>query len=494
MRKYFRFTHIFLIVLTAVLLVQSGCAVNPVTGKKEIMLISESMEIQMGKEIDRGLKMEYGIYDDPQLNAYVESIGREIVPHTHRPHLQYRFAVLDIPVENAFAAPGGYIYITRGLMAMINSEAEMAAVLGHELGHVNARHSARQITKAILFELGIVLAGELSKDFRKIAPITMIATQLLFLKYSRDDEYQADALGIEYAVKTGYSAGEMVTFFTSLQRLGESHGGPHIPNFLSTHPLTPRRIERVKELLQSEEYSRVGGLPTLAVERDGYINRLNGLVYGNNPRQGYVEGNVFYHPDMRFSFAVPQGWTVNNTPLQVTLASPDGKVVMLLKTENTSEALDSYTRKMMNQLTNPQVHQQGYRYINGLDAYHTLFSTAVDTSEEPQTGQKLGVQISCIRKGGLVFTFFSAAAQSDFSYYRYTIDRTVDSFGELRSAQHIKRSPQRVTIRRARQGQTLREFLSGQLIPTRDWNQIAIINGMELSQPLTENQLVKIVK
>ena len=412
MNKYFRITQVILILFLGVCLVQSGCAVNPVTGKKEIMLISQDMEISMGKEIDRGLKMEYGIYDDPQLNDYVAEIGRKIVPHTHRQNLEYHFAILDTPVENAFAAPGGYIYITRGLMALVNSEAELATVVGHELGHVNARHSARMMTRAILFELGIALASELSKDFRKIAPISMIATQLLFLKYSRSDEYQADALGIEYSLKTGYDAHEMVNFFTSLERLTESKGGSHIPNFLSTHPLTPRRIEKVKELLQSEAYSRPGGLPQLALERNGYLNRVNGLVYGENPQQGYVEGNVFYHPGMRFSFTVPAGWKVSNTPLQVTLASPDGKAVVLLKAENTTEGLDNYTSKMMNQLKNTQVLRQGYRYVNGLDAYQTLLSMVTENTEgEEQKDEALNVDISCIRKGGIIFTFFSAASQ-----------------------------------------------------------------------------------
>jgi predicted Zn-dependent protease len=495
MNKYFRITHVILIILTAVLLVQSGCAVNPVTGKKEIMLISESMEINMGKEIDQGLRMQYGFYDDPQLNAYMAQIGQQMVPHSHRPHLEYHFAILDTPVENAFAAPGGYIYITRGLMAMLNSEAELAAVIGHELGHVNARHSARQMTRSILFTLGIVIASELSKDFRKIAPISLIATQLLFLKYSRSDEYQADSLGVEYSIKIGYSAHEMVNFFASLQRLTESKGGGGIPNFLSTHPLTPRRIDRIKELLQSEEYSRSGNLAQLKVERNGYLNRLNGLVYGINPRQGYVRGNRFYHPDMRFYFNIPTGWKVNNTPLQVTMGPANGKAIILLKAENTSESLDSYTKKMINNLSNPQVLQEGYRYINGMNAYHSLASMLTDTSgKEGQTNQELNVQVSCIRKEGIIFTFFSAAAQSDYPTYQYAIDNTINSFNRLTSPRFLKQRPQRVAVRRSRQTQSLGNFLSTLGIPQKYWKQIALINGMEVDQQLSANQLVKIVR
>lgn len=198
----------------------------------------------MGQEIDRGLRLEYGFYNDRHLNAYVRRVGESLVPYTHRPQLQYHFAILDTPVENAFAAPGGYIYVTRGLLSLLNSEAELAAVLGHELGHVNARHSARQMTRSILVTLGILIAGELSEDIRKITPISMIAAQLLFLKYSRSDEYQADALGLEYASKGGYSPREMVRFFNALQRLTVEAGGPHLPissrHTLSHHAASPK--------------------------------------------------------------------------------------------------------------------------------------------------------------------------------------------------------------------------------------------------------------
>lgn len=494
MKRIFGITPFILVVLIAIIQVQ--CAVNPVTGKKEVMLISESMEIGMGAEIDEGLRREYGFYDDPQLTAYVERIGREMAPHTHRPHLGYHFAVLDTSVENAFAAPGGYIYITRGLLALMNSEAELATVLGHELGHVNARHSARQMTRSILFTLGIVIASELSKDFRKIAPISMLATQLLFLKYSRSDEYQADALGVEYSLKIGYSAGEMVTFFNSLQRLTETKGGVRLPNFLSTHPLTPRRIEKVKELLQAEEYSKAGGSPRLKVERDGYLTRLEGLVYGDNPRQGYVEGNTFYHPDMKFYFNIPRGWKYSNTPRQVTLASGDGKAVVILMAESTTESLDSYAGKLKKKLSNPRIIQEGYRYVNGMNAYHTLMQSLISDEESSQDQQKeeVKVGISCIRKEGTVYTFFSAASLSDFSAYDYDINRTINSFNPLTSRRHLNLRPQRVFVKRVSSRQTLRNFLSALRIRNQVWDKIALINNMELDRQLSPNQLVKIIQ
>jgi len=497
MKKYLKLTPIICITLFTLIVILVRCAVNPVTGKKEIMLISEKMEINMGSDIDRGLRQEYGLYDDPQLTPYIVQIGQKLAPYTHRPHLQYHFAILDTPVENAFAAPGGYIYITRGLLAMINSEAELATVLGHELGHVNARHSARQMTRSILVTLGIVLAGELSEDIKKIAPVSMIAAQLLFLKYSRSDEYQADSLGVEYSFKSGYSSGEMVKFFTSLQRLTETKGGARLPNFLSTHPLTPRRIERVKELLMTEAYSQPSGMAAPVVERYGYLQKLNGLVYGANPRQGYVEGQAFYHPDMKFYFNIPYGWNVSNTAKQVTLAPKNSKAVIILKAENTSEPLDNYTQKMMQNISNPQVKQQMFMSVNGLDAYHTLLEFSPSSGEsnaEEGTGKEINVRLSCIRKGSTIFSFFSAAAASDFSTYQNDINNTINSFNNLYSPNHLNRKPLRVFVKQVKRGQSLKNFLSSLRIPNQHWNQISLINAMDLNQQLSLNQIVKVIQ
>jgi predicted Zn-dependent protease len=497
MKKYLKLNSFVFLVLFTLVVILIQCAVNPVTGKKEIMLISESMEIDMGKDIDRALRLEYGLYNDPQLRSYVKQIGSDLVPFTHRPHLQYHFEILDTPVENAFAAPGGYIYITRGLLAMLNSEAELATVLGHELGHVNARHSARQMTRSILVTLGIAIAGELSEDIRKIAPVSYIAAQLLFLKYSRSDEYQADALGIEYATKAGYSAGEMVNFFSSLQRLTESEGGARIPNFLSTHPLTPRRIERVKELLASEEYQHTDGTSPLIVKREPYINKLDGLVYGINPRQGFLEGNTFYHPDMQFYFRIPNGWDVANTARQVTLGPKDGKAVIILQAEDTTEDLESYSQKMMKNVNSPKVLQKEYRYSNGMNTYHTLLGIAASSendSEEEKKGEAVNMRIDCIRKGGTIFTFFSAAALSDYSRYRYYFDSTTASFNHLRSAGYLNRKPVRVLIKKADRSQSLRYFLVNMNIPGEYWDRISILNAVELDQRLIPDQLIKIVR
>lgn len=492
MRRYFNIISIVLVVLLTIVLVK--CAVNPVTGKKEIMLVSQQTEINMGKNIDRGIRMEYGLYQDRELRDYVDHVARKLVPYSHRPDLEYHFAVLDTPVVNAFAAPGGYIYVTRGLLALMNSEAELATVLGHELGHVAARHSAKQMTRAILFTLGIAVAAELSRDFRKVAPISMIATQLLFLKYGRNAEHQSDKLGIEYAIKAGYNSQRMVDFFNSLANIKKSQGGSKLPNFLSTHPMTEKRIQRVNDEIREGKFSPTDGSTQLAVNRNHYLQKIDGLIYGKNPRQGYVENGIFYHPDMSFSFRVPYGWKVSNTARQVSMTSPNGKAAIIFQVENSTQDLAEYSRKKMNDIKTPEIIDEGYRTINGFNAFHTLFSMTTQENSDQEERARLNISIYCIRKSGSIFTFFSAANHNDFYRVEDQIESTVNSFNPLRIRRHLNRRPQRIFIRRVRRAQTLRQFLSQRNIPQRNWKKIALVNSMSLAQRLAPNQLVKILR
>ncbi len=312
-----------------------ACAVNPVSGKKELMFFSEKAEIAMGQDTDRQIKQQFGIYQDKDLNAYVNSVGQKMVPYSHRPKLQYHFAVLDTPVVNAFAAPGGYIYVTRGIMALMGSEAELAAVLGHEMGHVTARHSMKRLSGQMLATIGLVLGSVLSKDIAKVAGLASIGMQLLFLKFSRSDEYQADSLGIRYARQAAYSPAEMLRFFSALENMSVETGGHKIPSFLSTHPMTSDRIAKVKAMVSSRDVR-------LAVKKEPYLREVDGMVYGDNPRQGFAENGVFYHPEMTFKFTIPSGWVVNNTPMQVIVGEKDGKAALILQAETSTRDLDEY--------------------------------------------------------------------------------------------------------------------------------------------------------
>jgi len=493
MMKNFKTIGIILILLISIGMFYQ-CATNPVTGKKELMLFSEAAEINMGREVDQGLKAEYGIYYDPDLNNYIANIGRKLAAFSHRPNLKYHFAVLDTGIENAFAAPGGYIYITRGLLAMINSEAELAAVIGHELGHVNARHSVRSLSRNILFTLGLVVASELSEDIRDIAPIANIATQLLFLKYSRSDEYQADSLGIEYATMGGYQAGVMVDFFNSLMRLSKESGAGHLPNFLSTHPLTPKRIARVNQLLGSVDYKKmVKSKPKLMVKKSPYLGRINGLVFGKNPRQGYVKGNAFYHPEMKFLFQVPRGWQVQNTPKKVTMASKDGKALMILTAVKGNANLENHVNTQLKSLSEPTVVNQGYITINGLRAYQKLVK-AIITDDAGKKKEKIRVRVTGIKKNGMIYNFFAAAEPGMYGSYKNEFNRTISSFKNLRASGPLSQKPARVYVRKNNRTQSFRDFLVAHKVNPNYWKRVALINSVQLDSRIQSGQSIKIIR
>jgi predicted Zn-dependent protease len=469
------------IFLLIVLFTALSCAINPVTGKKELSLISESQEIAMGKESDVQIRQEYGVYADAKLNAYVGSVGQSLAPHTHRPQLVYHFAVLDTPVVNAFAVPGGYVYVTRGILALMGSEAELAVVLGHEMGHVNARHSVHRMSEMMLAQVGLMVGSALSETFAKVSGLAGVGAQLLFLKFSRDDERQADLLGVEYARKGVYNPGEMVAFFGSLEKLGDLSGGHALPGFLSTHPLTSERIENVKKMLTADDQK-------LQVRERPYLGNIDGIVYGDDPRQGFVEGGRFYHAEMAFTFAIPSGWKTVNTPTQVVLSSPDEKAAVILQAEKTSEDLPAYARKKADQIEGSQFISEDNLKVPGLASVHQIYRV------DQQQGGAINLRLSAIRKGDLVYTFSSVVGISDFSRFNDTFRRTAQSFAPLRDPAFLNRRPQQLRLVEANGRQTLQEMFAGAGMDKDLWRAAAILNGAELGARPAQGTLVKIVR
>ncbi len=297
--------------------VAGGCAVNPATGKHEFTLVTAGQEAAMGREGYAAAVAEYGAYDDAALSAYVDSVGRRVARASEQPELPWRFTVLDDPAVNAFAMPGGYIYVTRGLLAHMQSEAQLAGVLGHEIGHVTARHSARQITQQQLAGLGLGIASAVSPAFRRYGSTAEQALGLLMLKYSRDDESQADELGVRYASGSGYDPREIPGTFRTLQRIAE-HAGQSLPSYLSTHPDPGQRVERTTALAAKA----AAGRANLLVRQRGYLDHLRGLVYGDNPRYGWFEGARLYHPVLGLEMSFPSGWRTSHTHTAISGVAP----------------------------------------------------------------------------------------------------------------------------------------------------------------------------
>jgi predicted Zn-dependent protease len=463
----------------------AACAVNPVTGKKEFMLYSESQEIELGQSTDAEVAATYGVYDDPALQAYIGRLGTALAAKGQRPGLPWRFTVLDSPVVNAFAVPGGAVYVTRGILALMSSEAELAAVLGHEIGHVNARHSMSQMSQQQVATLGLALGSVISKKFAQYAGLAGTGLQVLFLKFSRDNENEADALGVDYARASGYDPADMAATFAALQRFGDlsGSGAGALPGFLSTHPLTADRIAHVQALLKPEDRK-------LARRPEAYLQTIQNLVYGEDPRQGYVENGVFYHPGLRFQFAVPAGWTVNNMASRIALVAADQNGGVIVQGGKTTDTAEEYAKKQAAQIARSggTLLGENRTTVNGLACYEQAYQIAQENAEP------IRMTLSCVKKGDWVFAFQAMSPANGFSRYSPDFKAVVASFRDLTDASKIDRAPKRLALVKGNGRDTLQSIFRQAGMPEKSWPQLAVWNALEATAVPAAERLVKVVK
>jgi len=484
--KYFRGFAVLLLIGFVIY----GCSRNPVTGKREIMFVSKQQELAMGAQYDPQISAMYGVYQDTELQSFINQKGKQMGKISHRPELDYKFKIMDSPVVNAFAVPGGYVYFTRGIMAHFNNEAEFAGVLGHEIGHVTARHTAKQQTNAQLAQVGLVaglIAG--GEKFAEFAGEAQQGLSLLFLKFGRDDESQSDKLGVEYSTKIGYDAKEMAGFFSTLKRLSAQGGRDAIPTFLSTHPDPADRNRRVATLAQ--KWQKKDKRPSYEVKRNEYLRRIEGLVYGEDPRQGYVESNTFYHPELKFQFPTPTNWQIVNTPSQVQMAEKNGKAVMLLqvgKGNTARQAGETFVTENKLQVVEAKDVQ-----VNGLPAA-VIVSDQV--SQNQQTGQEQTIRILSyfIKYGGNIYVIHGMSALQDFDRFFELFKNTGSGFDKLTDQSKINVKPERIAIKKVPNNMTLQKALQTFKVDTKRYNELAILNGMQLTTQVKSGMLIKVVE
>lgn len=470
--------------MVATLLLLDSCAKNPVTGKRDFMLLSESQEVAMGQQSDPDIIRFFGLYEDKNLQKFIEEKGQQMAAVSHRRNLKYEFKIVDSPVVNAFAVPGGYVYFTRGIMAHFNNEAEFAGVLGHEIGHITARHSAKQYSNAMLAQIGLVAGMALSPEFAQFADLAQNGIGLLFLKFGRDAESQSDKLGVEYSTKINYDAQEMAGFFQTLDRLQTQSGGDEVPTFLSTHPDPADREAKVAKL--AEEWKKKTKSTSLKVNRDSYLKMIDGIIYGEDPKQGFIENNTFYHPVLRFQFPIPQGWTAQNTPEQVQMASSDGKAMMIL-TLAPGGSLEAAAEAVLKNYQLTLVESQKNN-VNGLSAIAMI---ADQVSQEQQ--QSLRTLIYVIEHGKNIYAMIGVSALSQFNNYAPTLKASMERFSVLDDAEKINRQPERIRVKTVQQNGPLSSALKYHKTPDRRMEEVATLNGMKLSDPVEKGMLIKII-
>lgn len=460
-----------------------SCARNPVTGKNQLMLMSKEQEIAMGKQSDPEIVAYFGLYDDPELQEFIKAKGQEMAAISHRKDLPYDFKIVDSPVVNAFAIPGGYVYFTRGIMAHFNNEAAFAGVLGHEIGHIAARHSAKQYTNAMLGQIGLVAGSVISPEFAQFADIAQTGLQLLFLKFGRDAEKQSDKLGVEYSTKIGYDASKMADFFSVLDRLSHQSQAEEVPTFLSTHPDPADRERKVSKLATT--WKRKVKRDAFEVDRNDYLKMIDGIVYGDDPRQGFVEDNIFYHPVLKFSFSIPPSWGVQNSPQQVQMAPADGSALMIL-TLASGNSLESAAQAALQQYGLTVVDSKQDR-VNGLPAI-----VVVADQQAQQAGQQtVRVLLYFIQYDQRIYNLIGATSQANFNAYARLFQSSMESFRELTDQSKINKQPQRVRIKSVNRDGTLGQALADLGADRAKMEELAILNGMMLNDPVERGMLIK---
>jgi predicted Zn-dependent protease len=472
---------LLLVVIGTVFL--SGCARNPVTGKRQLVLMSEKQEIRMGQQADPEIMAFFGHYEDSVLQEFITEKGKEMAAVSHRPKLAYEFKIVDSPVINAFAVPGGFIYFTRGIMAHFNNEAEFAGVLGHEIGHVTARHTVIQQRNAMLGQLGliagIVLVPELSQY---IEPLSQ-GVQLAMLGFGRGAERQSDELGVEYSSRIGYDASEMAGFFRTLERQQEKAGGTPIPEFLSTHPSPSDRNVAVAQL--AKEWQEKLDKSEFVVNRESYLNNIDGLIYGEDPKQGFVEKSIFYHPELKFEFPIPADWKYQNTPQQVQMAPKSGDAVMTL-TLAQGKSLKEIADKFLEQ------HQLDLISSNE-ETNHGLKALSL-IAEQKQENATIRLQAYFIQHGNYIYQLLGISKSSNFENYHPAFLGTMRNFRELKDTDKLNRKPEQVRIKTLTKAMTLQQALKAHNIPDDRLEELAILNGMDLDTPINDGMMIKVVE
>ena len=469
-------------------LIVFSCAVNPVTGKKQIMLMSEQQEIQMGIAYDPQVVATFGEYRSDNILNFLSTKTKEMGAISHRPNLEYHIKILDSPVVNAFAVPGGYIYLTRGILAQLNNEAELLGVVGHEMGHITARHSVSQQTKQQLGQLLLIGGMIASQKFAQYAEYALQGMQLLFLKFSRDDERQADALGVEYSSKISYDAHKMADFFQVLNKMSmaESQGG--VPTFLSTHPDPGDRYNSVNQ--SSSEWQTKLGYNDWKVNQDSYLQMIDGIIYGEDPRQGFVEGNTFYHPELKFRFTYPAGWHYENTPAQVNMGPEDGKALMVF-TLSPQKTLQNAADTTLKQLGLTLLESKNTT-VNGMQAKATV---ARQVNQDQSTGQQTSnlVLTYFIQYSPYIYVFHGVSAEADFNTYFKTMESAMMTFAKLTDPSKINVKPNKLLVRRVQKTTTLGNTLTSFNVPQAKLQEVALLNNMELTSTLQAGKLIKVI-
>ena len=471
-------------------LLAAACATNPVTGKKQVSLLSEAEEAAIGQQQDVEIRREMGVYDDPALQRYVSEIGQELARASHRPNLPWTFTIVDSPAINAFALPGGYVYVTRGILAYLDDEAELAGVLGHEIGHVTARHAAQAYTRQAQANLGLTILSIFVPSTRPFADLGATGLGVLFLRNGREAEIEADRLGVEYGSAAGYDPAGVPRFLSTLARVN-ALSGRGIPNWLSTHPDPGSRVARAEPVV-----GKFASADARKLNRDQYLERIHGLVFGDSPKDGIVRGNEFLHPLLRIGVKFPDGWELTNTAQAVLAQEPGTEHFMVLQEVEASARLSSGNQaaRSIGDVAVEVMRKAGYtvvdgsmQSINGNQAHVGVYRG------EAKGAGRVMMRAAHIAVGRQMYVVAGFAPEKEFDLVDRDIQPSLRTFRQLSAAEASNIRPNRIEFYVVRQGDSWQSIAARQGRNFVNAATLAIMNDREVSVQPQPGDRVKIV-
>ncbi|MDJ0870055.1 MAG: M48 family metalloprotease [Myxococcota bacterium] len=464
-----------------------GCAVNPVTGRRELVFMSPAREAALGAQAAAEVEAGIGLLDDPALTAYVSELGERLARHSPRRNVTYRFYVADMPEPNAFALPGGYIYVSRGLLALANSEDELANVIGHEIGHVAARHAAQRETQAIgagvLTALGSAAAGAAGGDAaaRAVGQLGQAAAAGWIASYGRDQERQSDEVGQSLAAQAGWDPEGMADFMASIGREEVLRTGrERLPTWLDSHPVPAERVRTNRARAVTLE--RAPPAPIAATRRE-FLARIDGLRIGPDPREGVFQGTRFLHPGMEFAFELPEGWEQRNMRTAVGAVAPDGSALVVLELQGPATepraAADQFA-----QANGLRLEQMREQHIGG---YATLRALA-----RAQLAQgAIGLDLTWIAHPDAMLRLMGAAPLGQFDDHAARFRASARSFRSLRASERRAIRGRVLRVVEARSSETL-AALSRRTGNVWSVQETAVVNALPKGVVLPRGEPIKI--
>ncbi len=460
-------------------LLLASCAVNPATGQRQLSLMGEAQEIQMGREADPDIVASMGLYPDEALQSYVQELGAALAARSERPDLPWSFRVLDDPVINAFALPGGYIYVTRGILAYLDSEAELAGILGHEIGHVTARHSVNQMSKAQLAQLGWGVGTIFVPRLQELEGLAGASMQLLFLKFGRDDEHQADELGVRYMSRLGYDPARLSGVMSMLGKVTSAEGGERVPEWMSTHPNPENREGAILEMART---ATVEADPP-RVNREEFLRMLNGLTFGEDPREGFFLGARFFHPDLRFRMEFPEGWRTSNLRQAVQALSPQKDAVLTLSVGEAvppSSALRSF------------LAQEGVEGApDPVGSVGGLAAAGAEFRFRAGDGSGVDGRVTFVEHEGTLYQLVGYGSPSAWPGRRSMVRQAMESFRPLDDPAYLNVQPARLRLVTINRDVPLDTFLRAEGAESRA-GEVRLLNRMEENPTLRAGTVIKL--